>query len=120
MKQAAKVHRELPFTMALPAHEVDPEIGEAGDEHVIVQGVIDCLLEEADGRLVLIDFKTDRIAAEPSPAVIDEMKRRYEEQIRLYVRAVEQILKTRKVAESYLYLLAGGVAVPVETDGRHQ
>jgi ATP-dependent helicase/nuclease subunit A len=120
MKQAAKVYRELPFTMALPAHEVDPEIGEAGEEHVIVQGVIDCLLEEADGRLVLIDFKTDRIAAEPSPAVIDEMKRRYEEQIRLYVRAVEQILKTRKVAESYLYLLAGGYAVPVGTDGRNQ
>ncbi|REK63792.1 MAG: helicase-exonuclease AddAB subunit AddA [Brevibacillus sp.] len=117
MKQAAKVYRELPFTMALPANEVDPEIGD--DEHVIVQGVIDCLLEEENGRLVLIDFKTDRIAAEPSPAVIAEMKRRYEAQIRLYVRAVEQILKTRKVAESYLYLLAGGVEVLVEPDSRH-
>ncbi len=115
MKMAKAVHRELPFTMAIPAHEVQPQIGEQSGERIIVQGVIDCLLEEADGRLVLIDFKTDWIAAEPSPAVVAQLTERYAEQIRLYVRAVEQIWSTRQVKESYLYLLAGSFAIPIGT-----
>ncbi|MFX8562032.1 hypothetical protein ABTM00_20080, partial [Acinetobacter baumannii] len=44
MKRAKAVHRELPFTLVLPAHEVEPELGEATSERIIVQGVIDCLL----------------------------------------------------------------------------
>ncbi|MFD2370502.1 helicase-exonuclease AddAB subunit AddA [Brevibacillus sp. GCM10020057] len=111
MKQAKVVHRELPFTMTIPAREVEPKLGDDSREQVIVQGVIDCLLESHDGRMVLIDFKTDWIGKEPSPAVIEEMTRRYEEQIRLYVRAVRQITKTKREIDSYLYLLAGGVAV---------
>jgi ATP-dependent helicase/nuclease subunit A len=114
MKQAAVVYRELPFTMAMPACEVHPEIGTDSGEQIIVQGVIDCLLEEADGKLVLIDFKTDWIASEPSPDVFNRLTERYAEQIRLYVRAVERIWKPRQVAESYLYLFAGGFAIPID------
>ncbi|QRG70802.1 helicase-exonuclease AddAB subunit AddA [Brevibacillus choshinensis] len=111
MKQAKVVHRELPFTMAIPAHEVEPELGEDSSEQVIVQGVIDCLLEDHDGRLTLIDFKTDWMGKEPSPAVIEEITKRYEGQIKLYVRAIQQILKTDQEIDRYLYLLAGGAAV---------
>ncbi|MFY0544339.1 helicase-exonuclease AddAB subunit AddA [Brevibacillus sp. H7] len=114
MKRAKAVHRELPFTMAIPAYEVEQKIGEQSEERIIVQGVIDCLLEEADGKLILIDFKTDWIAAEPSPSVIAELRERYAGQIRLYVRAIEQIWPSRQVAESYLYLFAGGFAIPIE------
>ncbi|KQL46278.1 ATP-dependent nuclease subunit A [Brevibacillus choshinensis] len=113
MKQAKVVHRELPFTMTIPAHEVEPELEEESNEQVIVQGVIDCLLEEQDGRLVLIDFKTDWMAKEPSPAVIEEITKRYEGQIKLYVQAIQQITKTEREIDSYLYLLAGGFAVRV-------
>lgn len=113
MKQAKVVHRELPFTMTIPAYEVEPELGPDSQEQVIVQGVIDCLLEDADGRLVLIDFKTDWIAQEASPSVIAEITKRYEGQIKLYVRAIRQITKTEQEIDSYLYLLAGGFAVHV-------
>lgn len=113
MKQAKVVYRELPFTMTLPANEVEPELGEHTQEQVIVQGVIDCLLEDHDGRLILIDFKTDWIAKEPSPAVIEELTKRYEGQLKLYVRAIRQITRTEQEIDSYLYLLAGGFAIRV-------
>jgi len=113
MKKARLVYRELPFTMAIPAHEVEPRIAKESGERIIVQGVIDCLLEEADGKLVLIDFKTDWIAAESGPAVWKQLETRYAEQVRLYVRAIEQIWAPRRVAESFLYLFAGGVAIPI-------
>ncbi|MGG1660713.1 helicase-exonuclease AddAB subunit AddA [Brevibacillus sp. NRS-1366] len=111
MKQARVVHRELPFTLVIPAREVEPELGEESIEQVIVQGVIDCLLEEPDGSLVLIDFKTDWMAKEPSAAAIEELTRRYEGQIRLYVRAIQQIVKPNQEVSSYLYLLSGGFAI---------
>jgi len=111
MREAKVVHRELPFTMAIPAHEVESQLGEDTGEQVIVQGVIDCLLEDHDGRMILIDFKTDWIGKEPSPAGIAEMAKRYEGQLRLYVRAIRQITKTEREIDSYLYLLAGGFAI---------
>lgn len=115
MKRARVVHRELPFTLALPASAVEPAMGEADAEQIIVQGVIDCLLEEDNGRLTLLDFKTDRIGSEPSEWVIAEMIKRYGEQIRLYQQAIERIVG-KTVTESYLYLLAGGFAIPIESD----
>jgi len=114
MRQAPIVHRELPFTLAIPAQEVEPELGEGSDEQVIVQGVIDCLVEEADGQLLLIDFKTDWVAAEAAEQAIKEMTRRYEEQLRLYKRAIQQITnKEEHLIESHLYLLAGGFSVRI-------
>ncbi|WP_188066036.1 helicase-exonuclease AddAB subunit AddA [Brevibacillus brevis] len=116
MKSAAVVHRELPFTLVLPAYEVEAELGEESDEKVVVQGVIDCLLEEQDGSLVLIDFKTDWMAKEATAEAIEEMKRRYEGQIRLYVRAIKQIIKPKGNVSSYLYLLSGGFSLSVSDE----
>ncbi|USG64915.1 helicase-exonuclease AddAB subunit AddA [Brevibacillus ruminantium] len=110
MKRAGVVHRELPFTLALPASAVEPELEHADGAQIIVQGVIDCLLEEEGDRLTLLDFKTDRVAAEQTEWVTTEMTNRYGEQMRLYRQAVEQIVG-KKVSESYLYLLAGGYAL---------
>ena len=45
--------------MALPAGEVYKDAETAG-EPLLVQGIIDCLYETADG-LYLLDYKTDRI-----------------------------------------------------------
>jgi len=112
MKQAPRIYRELPFTLAVPAAEIGQSFTGAESELVIVQGVIDCLLEEADGRLVLLDFKSDAIGAEASPAAIARIRQRYEGQVRFYVRAVREIWG-REVAESYLYLFAGSYAIPV-------
>jgi len=110
MKLARTVYRELPFTLAIPAGEIRSELSASPDEKIIVQGVIDCMFAEADGRLVLLDFKTDGIGAEPTPEAIEQLRERYGEQLRYYKRAVEEIWK-QEVAESYLYLFAGGFSI---------
>ena len=55
--------------------------GEDALRPVILQGVVDCAFEE-DGALVVLDFKTDRVAA------ADELWQRYGRQISYYRQAL--------------------------------
>lgn len=105
---AGRVMREMPFSLSVPAAEIyrDPSLAE---EHVLIQGIFDCVAEEKDG-LVLLDFKTDNIHGrfkggfeEAEPV----LRKRYEVQLALYSRALETILK-KKVKEQYLYFFDGG------------
>ncbi len=100
--RAPRVHKEVPFTMAVPARKAYPDLVEDYGEQVLVQGVIDCLLEEEDG-FVIIDYKTDEIRA----GQLAEVVQRYQGQLNLYTLAVETILR-RPVKEKYLYLFALG------------
>lgn len=100
-----EVLRELPFTLALPAGEIYPDLGEHPGEVVLVQGVVDCLVDEGDGYL-LLDYKTDRI----SSGQLEQSAVRYRGQLNLYARAVENILG-RKVKEKHLYLFSLGLGV---------
>jgi ATP-dependent helicase/nuclease subunit A len=106
--QSHHYQREIPFSFALPAREVYPD-WEGEDEPIFIQGVIDCVFEDEDG-MVLLDYKTDSITerfkgdftvAEPV------LKGRYQLQIELYSRALEQILK-KSIKERYLYFFDGG------------
>ncbi|MBQ0110866.1 MAG: PD-(D/E)XK nuclease family protein, partial [Oscillospiraceae bacterium] len=54
------VMREKRFLIELPAGQINSELSPPiSEEKVVVQGAIDCLFEE-DGKLVIVDFKTDR------------------------------------------------------------
>jgi len=102
------VQREWPFTLAVGAAELYPELraaGQGAEEMVLVRGVIDCFYETEEG-VVIIDFKTDRI----SPEQLEERAAFYEGQMRYYERAVGAILH-KPVAEKYLYFLSAGRAV---------
>ena len=107
MLKAKEIKREIPFSFSLPAKEVYSE-WKGGEEQVLIQGIIDCLFEDRHG-LVLLDYKTDQIhdrfkggfkEAEPI------LKDRYEVQIDLYARALEEILK-RDIHERYLFFFDG-------------
>ena len=89
---AGKLYREKQFVIGIPAREM----GEwDSDERILIQGIIDAFFEE-DGKLVLVDYKTDYV--ENSDILI----RRYEAQVRYYTRALEQ-MTGKRVAERYLY-----------------
>ncbi len=109
---AKKVLREVPFTLGVAAREIY-ENWDGEDEQVIVQGVIDCLIEEDDGRFILIDYKTDAIH-ERFPGGFDQakeiLKQRYETQIGLYARAFEEIMQ-KHMGERYLYFFDAGQAI---------
>ncbi|MCM3767393.1 helicase-exonuclease AddAB subunit AddA [Neobacillus niacini] len=105
--QAKKVHREVPFTLSLPAHDIYPDWKEE-EEFVFVQGIIDCILEDQIG-LTLIDYKSDGITDRFNGGFVQAqsiLESRYKLQINLYTRAIEQIWK-RKVHERYLFFFDG-------------
>jgi ATP-dependent helicase/nuclease subunit A len=105
---AKRVVRELPFSLALNSDEAYGHWVEE-EEQVLVQGVIDCLYETEDGRLSLLDYKTDTIKGKF--ATVEEAKEviinRYQKQLDLYATAIERIWK-REIHEMGLYLFDGG------------
>lgn len=102
-----RLWREVSFTMGLPAAEFYPDLSGTipAGESILLQGVIDCLLAEEKG-LVVIDYKTDRLA----PADLDRTVKKYRPQMDLYARAAGDILG-RPVTGKYLYFFALDQAV---------
>ncbi|MHB8125338.1 MAG: helicase-exonuclease AddAB subunit AddA [Desulfitobacteriaceae bacterium] len=104
MLASEKVNREIPFNMEIPCQELYKELeGEAYQgETLLLQGVIDCYFEEADG-IVLLDYKTDYVAA----GKVDKIRERYRVQISYYARALER-LTGKRVKEKIIYLFWNG------------
>ena len=105
MQQAVRVWRELPFSRMIPVGEVNPAYA-GSSEKIFVQGVIDVLFEEADGSLILLDYKTDH---DTTP---EKIRRHYAKQIELYRQAVESILG-KNVKESILFMLHDGTSLRI-------
>ena len=111
MNSYPDVWYEWPFTFALPASELSNSSDErqaTSDEIVVVQGIIDMLVQRPDG-LVVIDFKTDNITAKQ----VSERAELYREQLQLYGRAAEAILKD-KIVGRWLYFLTPGCAIEIK------
>lgn len=98
-QRQGKLFREQPFVMGMDAsifiEESKKREEKEETEMVLVQGVIDLFFEE-DGKLILLDYKTDHVKQE------EELKERYYKQLEYYAQALE---RTRKlpVEEKYLY-----------------
>ncbi|MBT2260639.1 helicase-exonuclease AddAB subunit AddA [Bacillus safensis] len=111
LRKADWVKREVSFSMVLPVKEVYSHIDAEG-EPVLIQGMIDCLFE-TDGKLYLLDYKTDRVQGRYTDgleAAVPILKKRYETQIALYAKAVER-LTNRKLEEKILYFFDGNLEI---------
>lgn len=111
MIKAEKVYREYRFTVSIPAKMVLKDGGIFSDSDLeesrsILQGSIDCIIEESDG-LVIVDYKTDRTND------IEKIKDMYSVQLRLYKEAANQIFD-KPVKECYIYSLYCGCAILTE------
>lgn len=103
------VKREVSFSMVLPVKEVYRHIDTEG-EPVLIQGMIDCLFE-TDGKLYLLDYKTDRVQGRYTVDAAESiLKKRYETQIALYAKAVER-LTNRTLEEKILYFFDGNLEI---------
>lgn len=115
MLRADEIYRELPFTVTLPAEVIYSDLPAGCGEAVLVQGVIDCLLKEGDG-FVLLDYKTDRLPVEknspPAGDVLQVLADKYRGQLNIYAMAVERILR-KPVRAKYIYLFAVGKTVEI-------
>ena len=96
--------------VTVPAEQFDPVRAaalppQARQEPVVVQGIADCLFEE-NGRLVIVDYKTDRVQE------AQELCDRYRQQLLWYAYALRQI-RGAEAAECLLYSFALGETVSV-------
>ncbi len=99
--ETAKVYREIPFVLAIEPGELAQGAEAASlEDRLIVRGIIDALIVE-DGLDTIVDFKTDRI----SKAELTQRAKEYQWQIRMYARAVEDILHVAKL-HKVLYFLS--------------
>ncbi|MCL2588728.1 MAG: UvrD-helicase domain-containing protein, partial [Oscillospiraceae bacterium] len=96
---AERLRREFKFSLLVSAEAF---LGTGGDEQILLQGVVDCYLEEADG-LVVLDFKTDYVP----PGGLAAKAAEYEPQMRAYAYALEQIIG-KPVKELILYFFSSG------------
>ncbi len=107
-----KFYRERSFVLCAPAAKVDPLAKEDGRpcDDVLVQGIVDLLVENADGSVEIVDYKTGKEAYLRRPT--------YVRQLAWYRAAVEKILG-REVRAAYIYGFSCGkfLQVPAEKTG---
>ena len=108
MGRADKLWREFSFSLLRPAGELFPG---AGDDEILLQGVVDCCFAER-GRLVVVDYKTDRIRPDDAAARAET----YRAQLESYAWAMERITSL-PVAERIVYFLRPGIAVSLPESG---
>ncbi|MBQ7292896.1 MAG: UvrD-helicase domain-containing protein, partial [Clostridia bacterium] len=116
IRSAKEVWREERFNLFLPAIDfTDNKTGPLKDETIAVQGVIDIFFEDKDGKIILCDYKTDKLTPkelEKPYLAARELNKRYANQLSYYARAIEEILG-RAPDETLIYSLPLGRTVKV-------
>lgn len=110
IRSAKRLFREFRFNSSRPASRftADPDLARKLEENgadVIVQGVVDLLFEDKDGRLVLADYKTDRFTAaqKADPKVCDEILRERHSMQLAYYREICGEMMGRAIDECFVY-----------------
>lgn len=96
--KAKDVIREFRFNIMLDAKNFTTDERLFG-EKVLVQGVTDCILENDDGTLTLIDYKTDYVTRENYESYL---KRNYTKQLSYY-RDACQLIFDKPVSRTIIY-----------------
>ena len=97
-RSAPNLRREFKFSVLMPASRYQPGVPET--ETMLLQGVVDCCFETAEG-LTVIDFKTDRVTSE----TVAERAEGYRGQIELYSQALTE-LTGKQVVTKMLWFFA--------------
>lgn len=88
--------KEFSFKIMIDSNEIFPGVK---DDKMIIQGTIDAFFTDADGSVVIVDYKTDSASKSSS----EEIASKYKVQIDLYAKALEKMLSVR-VKEKIIYL----------------
>ena len=97
LKHARDVHRETRFNVFLPAADFTENAelkAQLGNEKLLVQGVIDLFFTDANGNLVLCDYKTDRLprgALQDPTRAANFLFARHQRQLSYYKQALKAI-----------------------------
>ncbi|RKD69768.1 DNA helicase/exodeoxyribonuclease V subunit A [Sinobaca qinghaiensis] len=112
LMESADVWREVAFTYGRPVPEGDGDI-------TVLQGMADCVFRNSEGRLVLIDYKTDRLSNVENKTQeehIAGMKEKYQFQLDVYREALSAIWE-EPVQEAYIYAFDQELVIPMNKEG---
>ena len=103
--RSSLVMREKKFTVEVPISEVYEGVEEFSDEKIMIQGIADCAFLE-DGKLVVVDYKTDRLESE------ELFREKYSSQVLIYKKALT-MSTGYEVEETLLYSFHLGKEIKV-------
>lgn len=106
---AKEIIREFRFNVMLEAKEFSDD-ERLKKEKVLVQGVTDCIYENEQGELILVDYKTDRVTEENYES---ELRRKHTTQLTYYKKACEMMFE-RKIAKVLIYSVPLAKTVVIE------
>ena len=107
--EADRVYREYSYMDAAKASDLIQDLDDDHkDDIIIIQGTADCIIEK-DGKLTVLDYKTDRVTD------TEELRRRYSGQLRSYSKSVAARLgKTVSEAVIWSFWLESEVPISIE------
>jgi len=105
MKKSPEIRREQKFLIEFSEMALDESLSKEYNKSML-QGIADCMFFE-DGRIVLVDYKTDRVRS--AGVLLD----RYSRQLILYAAALERIFQV-KVKEAVIYSFCLDEEIKVE------
>ena len=119
--QAKKIYREQKFGLHIPMSDLTEDSlrkQQFANHSLFVQGSIDLLLQTKEDKLLLVDYKTDRITKQEqsNPELLARrMKERHGVQLSYYAKAVTELFG-RAPDEIYIYSIPLGKPIKIELD----
>ena len=95
LSKAREVYKEQPFYINLTSDEI---YGNGLNDNILVQGIIDLYYIDEDGKVVLVDYKTDYVEDGKEFELIEK----YKKQLEIYKRALNEALG-QDVDKCYIY-----------------
>ncbi len=116
--EAEEIYREVRFNSMLDASEFTENAElkaklSADGTKICVQGVVDCLFTDKNGKTVLVDYKTDRLTKEElsdREKAAEKLKSRHADQLLTYKRLCGEMLG-RDIDDVLIYSLAFGDSI---------
>ena len=107
--RAKRLIREFRFNVMLSADEFSDD-ERLKTESILVQGVTDCIYENSQGELILVDYKTDKVTEENYES---ELKRKHTTQLSYYKKACEMMFE-RPISRVLIYSVPLAKAVEIK------
>ena len=108
MKKSGRVYREKRFIINYPAENFseNEEMRESlRGEKLLVQGIIDCAFFDENGKLILVDYKTDSFYGVPEEEAEQTLRARHSRQIGYYKYACRELFGV-PCEHAYIYSFA--------------
>lgn len=104
IRNSIEINREQPFCTKIPAKLAIDIDG----EDVLVQGIIDLYFIDLEGRVILVDYKTDYVEDNNESELVEK----YKVQLDLYKSALEKAIN-KPVYKTYIYSIYLGKEIEI-------